>query len=159
MNMKLGGYLFTILCLCPIWAHADIYKSVDADGHVTYSSAPLKGGKKIFLEPLPTMLPPAKVQSSEDFPNVDRKTQKARDDKRRKILQDELKAEENLLEVAQQNLKDGKANPEVFKGKDGRTYRNVAKYDAKIKQLNDQVDLHQQNVDALKAELSKLKDE
>jgi len=74
-------------------------------------------------------------------------------------LQDELNAEEKLLEVAQQNLKDGEANPEVFKGADGRTYRNVAKFDAKIKQLNDQVDLHQQNVAALKAELSKFKSE
>lgn len=157
--MKLGGYLFAVLCICPILAQAAIYKSVDEDGHVTYSSTPLKGGKKIILEPLPTMSPPAKVQSSEDFPRVNSETQKGRDDTRRRILQDELKAEEKLLEVAQQNLKDGEANPEVYKGADGRTYRNVAKYDAKIKQLNDQVDLHQQNVAALKAELSRLKGE
>lgn len=156
-NMKLGGYLFAILCLCPILAHADIYKAVDENGHVTYSSTPLKGGKKIILEPLPTMLPPAQPQ--ENFPRVDSETQRSRDDTRRKILQDELNAEEKLLEVAQQNLKDGEANPEVFKGADGRTYRNVAKFDAKIKQLSDQVDLHQQNVAALKSELSKLKSE
>jgi hypothetical protein len=154
--MKLGGYLFAVLCICPVLAQAEIYKAVDEDGHVTYSSTPLKGGKKIILEPLPTMLPPAEVQSSENFPRVDSETQKGRDDTRRKILQDELNAEEKLLEGAQQNLKDGEANPEVFKGADGRTYRNVAKFDAKIKQLNDQVDLHQQNVNALKTELSKL---
>jgi chromosome segregation ATPase len=91
-----------------------------------------------------------------DFPRVDNATQRARDDTRRKILDDELAAEDKLLADAQQKLKDGEANPEVFKGADGRTYRNVAKYDEKIKQLKDQVDLHQQNVDALKAELSKL---
>ncbi|MGA8863134.1 MAG: DUF4124 domain-containing protein [Gallionella sp.] len=151
--MKLGGYLFAVLCTCPMLAHADIYKAVDENGHVTYSSSPIKGGKRIYLEPLSTMVPPAKV---DEFPKVDRETQKERDDNRRKILQDELNSEEKQLADAQQNLKDGEANPEVFKGADGKTYRNVAKYDAKIKDLTDQVDLHQQNVDALKAELSKL---
>ena len=63
------------------------------------------------------------------------------------------------LATAQQNLADGKANPEVFKGADGHTYRNVAKYDEKIKQLSNQVDLHQQNVDALKTELSRVSNE
>jgi hypothetical protein len=151
-NMKLG-YLFAVLCLIPLLAHADIYKSVDEDGHVTYSSTPLKGGKKLNLEPLPTMAP---QPIPPDFPKVDNATQRARDDTRRKILEDELAAEDKLLADAQQNLKEGEANPEVFKGADGRTYRNVAKFDEKIKQLNEQVNLHQQNVDALKAELSKL---
>lgn len=157
--MKFGGYLIAVLCICPMLAHADIYKSVDENGNVTYSSTPLKGGKRIYLEPLSSMLPPAKVQSQEDFPRVNSAKQKERDDTRRKILQDELNSEEKQLALAQQNLADGKANPEVFKGADGHTYRNVAKYDAKIKQLNDQVDLHQQNVDALKTELSRVSNE
>ena len=157
--MKPGRYLFALLCICPLLAHADIYKSVDEDGHVTYSSTPLKGGKIIYLQPLSTMVPPANVQSPNNFPRVDSETQRGRDDTRRKILQDELNSEEKQLAAAQQNLKDGEANPEVFKGADGRTYRNVAKYNEKIKRLNDQVDLHQQNVDALKVELSKLGNE
>jgi hypothetical protein len=136
--------------------HAEIYKSVDEDGHVTYSSTPLKGGKKLNLEPLPTMVPPANVQSSEGFPRVDTETQRGRDDTRRKILQDELNAEQKLLDEATQNLKDGESNPEVFKRNDGKTYRNVAKYDEKVKVLQEQVDLHKNNVDALKTELSKL---
>jgi len=136
--------------------HAEIYKSVDENGHVTYSSTPLKGGKKLNLEPLPTMVPPANVQSSEGFPRVDTETQRGRDDTRRKILQDELNAEQKLLDEATQNLKDGESNPEVFKRNDGKTYRNVAKYDEKIKTLQEQVDLHKNNVDALKTELSKL---
>jgi hypothetical protein len=102
------------------------------------------------------MMPPGKAHAPEGFPKVDDKTQRGRDDNRRKILQDELNAEEKLLEEAKQNLKEGESNPEVFKGADGRTYRNVAKYDEKIKPLQDQVDLHQQNIGALEAELSKL---
>lgn len=151
-------YLFAVLCLCPLLVQAEIYKAVDADGHVTYSSTPIKGGKKLILEPLPTMMPPGKARVPEDFPRVDDETQRGRDDTRRKILQDELNAEEKLLEEAKRNLKEGESNPEVFKGADGRTYRNVAKYEGKIKPLNDQVELHQQNIDALKTELSKLKD-
>jgi hypothetical protein len=150
------GYLLAVLWVCPMLVHAEIYKSVDEDGHVTYSSTPLKGGKKLNLEPLPTMVPPANVQSSEGFPRVDTETQRGRDDTRRKILQDELNAEQKLLDEATQNLKEGESNPEVFKGKDGKTFRNVAKYDEKIKTLQEQVDLHKNNVDALKTELSKL---
>jgi len=150
------GYLLAALCACPMLVHAEIYKSVDENGHVTYSSTPLKGGKKLNLEPLPTMVPPANVQSSEGFPRVDTETQRGRDDTRRKILQDELNAEQKLLDEATQNLKDGESNPEVFKRNDGKTYRNVAKYDEKIKTLQEQVDLHKNNVDALKTELSKL---
>jgi hypothetical protein len=150
------GYLLAVLCVCPMLVHAEIYKSVDENGHVTYSSTPLKGGKKLNLEPLPTMVPPANVRAPEDFPKVDNETQKGRDDTRRKILQDELNTEQKLLDEATQNLKDGESKPEVFKGQDGRTYRNVAKYDEKIKALQEQVDLHKNNVEALKTELSKL---
>ena len=101
------------------------------------------------------MMPPGR-RGAESFPRVDNKTQRGRDDTRRKILQDELNGEEKLLEEAQQNLTEAEANPEVFKGKDGRTYRNVARYEEKIKPLQEQVDLHTQNIEALKTELSKL---
>ncbi|MBK9161428.1 MAG: DUF4124 domain-containing protein [Nitrosomonadales bacterium] len=157
--MKLR-YLFAVLCACPILVQAEIYKAVDADGHVTYSSTPIKGGKKIILEPINTMTPPGRkhtAASPEDFPKVDGETQRNRDDTRRKILEDELATETKLLEEARQNLKEGEDNPEVYRGKDGKTYRNVAKYEEKVKALSDQVEIHQKNIEALNAELSKLK--
>ncbi|MDP1995845.1 MAG: DUF4124 domain-containing protein, partial [Gallionella sp.] len=95
--------------------------------------------------------------SPEGFPRVDGATQKGRDDTRRKILQDELSTEEKLLEEARQSLKEGGDTPEVYRGKDGKTYRNVAKYEEKIQALKDQVELHSKNIEALKTELSKLK--
>jgi hypothetical protein len=143
-------YLLVLLCLYPILAQADIYKAVDADGHVTYSSTPIKGGKKIILEPLPTMAPAG-------FPKVDAATQKGRDDTRFMILQNELAAEEKLLAAAKQGLAEAEADPEVSRGQDGKTYRNVAKYDEKIKSLQEEVGLHEKNIEALKTELSKLK--
>lgn len=147
-------YFIAVLWVFPLLAQADIYKSVDENGHVTYSSTPIKGSKKLNLEPLPTMKPV--TPASAGFPKVDGETQKARDETRRKILQDELEAEQKLLEDAQKNLSEAESNPEVFKGQDGRTYRNVAKYDEKVKPLQEQVDLHQKNIEALQTELSKL---
>jgi len=66
--------------------------------------------------------------------------QKGRDDTRRKILQDELGSEQQLLDESKQNLKEGEANPEVYKGPDGKAYRNMAKYEEKIRTLNEQVE-------------------
>lgn len=151
-------YLLAVLCVCPSLVQAEIYKAVDANGHVTYSSAPIKGGKKIILEPLPTMVPMARVppaDSSGSFPRVDGQTQKNRDNTRFLILQNELSEEERLLEEAKLNLNE--ASPEVYKGKDGKTYRNTEKYEEKTKPLNEQVELHQRNIEALKTELSKLR--
>jgi len=153
--MKLR-YFLALLCIYPNLLHAEIYKAIDEDGHVTYSSTPIKGGKKIKLEPLPTMDAPSPA-SPAGFPSVDGETQRNRDDTRYMILQNELSEEERMLEQAKQNLQEGESNPEVFRGKDGKTYRNVAKFDEKIKTLSEQVDLHQKNVDALKTEISKLK--
>jgi predicted RNase H-like nuclease (RuvC/YqgF family) len=92
--------------------------------------------------------------ASAGFPKVDGETQKSRDATRRKILQDELDTEQKLLEEARNNLDE--ASPEVFKGKDGKTYRNVASYEEKVKPLQEQVDLHTRNIEALKTEMSKL---
>jgi len=153
-NMK-PQYFFAMMCALPLLAQADIYKAIDKDGHVTYSSTPIPGSKKIVLEPLPTMVPPANAHSQGEFPRVEAAKQKERDETRRKILQDELNAEEKLLAESQQSLNE--ASPEVYMGQDGKTYRNVAKYEEKIKPLQEQIELHQKNIEALKSELSKLK--
>jgi len=139
--MKIG-YLLAMLCFYPLLAQAEIYKAVDSEGHVTYSSSPMKGAKKIILEPLPTMAPPARARTTpEDFPRVDGATQRGRDDTRRKILQDELNTEGRLLDESSKNLKAADA----------------ARDKEKLRTLAEQVDLHQKNIDALKTELSKLK--
>jgi len=157
--MKLR-YLFILCCSAAFAfnAHAEIYKRVDADGNVTYSSTPIKGAKKLHLEPLPTMAPPPKVrENSSDFPKVDSATQNKRDDARRKILEDELATEQKALEDARLKLKEGQEVPEVYKGANGQTFRNVAKYDEKVSALQEDVDSHEKNIEALKTELSNLK--
>ena len=142
--MKIG-YLLALLCLVPSLALADIYKSIDADGHVTYSSAPIKGGKRVVVTPAGKSISekPRAGSSPRDFPKVNEETQKGRDGSRRKILEDELKTEESSLDEAKQGLQVADAHR--------------PKDDAKVKSLSKDVDLHQANIDALKTELSKLK--
>ena len=147
--------------------HAEIYKYVDKEGRITYSNSPMKGAKKLYLDP-PSAPSKAKVSTPENFPRVDSRVQKERDLGRRKILEDELAAEEKLLADARQALKEGEGNPETFKtsrvitGKDGKpatvteTRHNVAKYDEKIKKLQDGVALHEKNIVALKKELANM---
>jgi len=157
--MKLN-HLLALLSLISFAAHADLYKSVDADGHVTYSSAPIKGGKKLNLEPLPTMAPLAKVPSHANFPKVDEETQKGRDETRRKILQDELLTEQKLLQEAKTNLQQASEQNRgdfVVNGKSMHNEARAQEYNAAVSKQSDEVNIHQKNIDALNAELAKLK--
>lgn len=143
--MKLRHFL--VLCgLCYAgWAQAEIYKRIDADGHVTYSSTPLKGAKKLHLAPLSTMPPPPpqpRAQSNEesaDFPRVDAATQKDRDSTRKQILEDELAAEEKALAEARADMQEGADSPGTGAGKSARQER---------------VQMHEKNIEALKTELA-----
>jgi response regulator of citrate/malate metabolism len=101
--------------------------------------------------------PPKSSIASEGFPRVNSETQNRRDDTRRKILEDELASEQHALDNARLKLKEGQDNPEVSKGADGQTFRNVAKYDEKVSILLEEVSSHEKNVAALKTELSNLK--
>jgi len=152
--------LFVILCLCQAnLAVAEIYKRVDSKGHVTYSSEPLKGGRKLELKPLPTMPGMRAPQRStpEDFPKVDTQTQKSRDATRRLILEDELASEEKLLSAARENLTSVENNPEPLIGPDGIPFRNTARHAEKLKAAQESVALHEQNIKALKTEIANLK--
>lgn len=152
-------HLPLLLCLLPVTAYSEIYKAVDKEGHVTYSSAPIKGGKKIVLEPLPTMPPPAHARSPQDFPRVDGQTQKGRDETRRKILQDELNSEEQAMTEARKKLTELEEENRGYAVVQGKTVFNEARNIEYLKILQDQkeqVESHQRNIEALKTELSKL---
>lgn len=158
-------------------AFAATCKYEDADGHVIYSNLPMKGAKKLGCfgaegassgssggggssrgrasqNPTPA-----------DFPRVDSGTQRARDDTRRTILQEELAAEQKALDQARKDFAEGEANPETFKttvpGKNGKpqtvTRRDVAGYDEKMKKLQEAVDLHEKNIQMLQKELSNVR--
>ncbi|MBZ0104131.1 MAG: DUF4124 domain-containing protein [Sulfuricella denitrificans] len=111
-------------------AQSEIYKHVDPQGRVTYSNVPMKGAIRLNLDPLTTVPAPRRSVSTPSpagFPRIDNDTQKKRDDTRRKILEEELSAEEQLL-------------AEAAKGKS-----------------RDEIELHEKNIAALKKELANLK--
>ncbi len=174
--------LLTALFL-PLFAQAEIYKTTDANGNVTYSNVKLKGAKKLNLEPSDTSFgtgsdngagtgyssdtkrtPQAKTPAPASFPKVDTGTQNQRDGKRKVILQGELDSERKALDDAKRAYAEGESNPEVFKtpvvtgsnGKKsgGNTLRNVAKFDEKMKALQADVDAHQRNIDLLTKEIN-----
>jgi hypothetical protein len=82
------------------------------------------------------------------FPKVDPATQKGRDDVRRKVLSDELSAEEKLLVDARAAYAEGApaALPEER--------ANVEKYRERIAKLRQAVGVHERNIEALKRELA-----
>ncbi len=157
--MKLSHLFFILSLSHATWSYAEIYKRVDADGHVTYSSEPIKGGKQLYLKPLPTMPGSRSNQRAtpEDFPKVDTQTQKSRDATRRIILQDELTSEEKILASARENLKSIESNPMSLVDAAGTPLRNTAKQTEQLKSAQDSVALHAQNIKALRTEISNLK--
>lgn len=157
--------LLLLLCLLglvtPAWG--EIYKKVDENGHVTYSNVPIKGGVKLDLEPpvssapaAPSARPRAKAPTPANFPRVDKETQNRRDDKRKQILMEELTTEKQALEDAKKAYTEGESVPEVYRTKDGKIRRNVAKYEEKMQRLQAEVEAHEKNIELLQKELGSL---
>ncbi|MBT9613036.1 MAG: DUF4124 domain-containing protein [Burkholderiales bacterium] len=144
----------------------EMYKHVDEQGRVTYSNKPIKGGKKVDLPPLSTLPTPKAAPAA--TPKSDVKEAEPDKESRRKTLLEEITKEEKAAEAAKAAAKAGAEKPEVFQhsktviGKDGKkhtiteTGRNVVAYEEKMKKLNEEVALHEKNLDKLKAELAGL---
>lgn len=150
-------------------ATAEIYKHVDADGRVTYSNIKSKGAVRLEIDPdinnisnerakaKPSPSANKRTATPENFPRVDKDLQNQRDNKRRSILQSELDAEKAALEEAKKAYAEGEANPEVYRTADGRTFRNVPKFEEKMRGLKENVDNHQKNIELLQKELDSLR--
>jgi hypothetical protein len=141
-------------------ARADICKYADAEGSIHYSNVPpekgwkklgcstgdgstiQRGGNGTVARTSPT---PA------GFPRVDPDTQKGRDDVRRKVLADELAAEEKLLTETRVLYADGAPAPLPEEKADAERYR------VRIARLRQMVNVHERNVEALKKELAAIK--
>ena len=167
-------------------AFAEIYKRVDADGRITYSNIKSKGATRLEFDPDANTIAnerPKKASETassgnkrtttpEGFPKVDKNTQTQRDSKRKDILQNELDSEKTALEEAKKAYAEGEANPEVYhksrqvvvNNSNGTTstktvtdtFRNVPKFDEKMKSLQDDVDSHENNIKLLQKEIDNL---
>jgi chromosome segregation ATPase len=158
--------VFIVTALLSNTALAEIYKRVDPDGRITYSNVKTKGATRLELDPDANTISNDRAKASsgskrtatpEGFPRVDKDTQNQRDGKRKDILQSELDSEKAALDQAKKAYAEGESNPEVYKTKDGKTMRNVPKFEEKMKNLQAEVDSHQKNIELLQKEIDALK--
>lgn len=147
-----------LLCLFLVApAHAEIYKFVDENGHVTFTDVHRKGAKRIDLPgaPAPLARPQGPRRASyspspANFPRIDAGTQKRRDDVRRRVLEDEIAGERNSADEARRQLKLGERLLPGERATD-------ASYLDRVKRLRAAVQQHEQNVSAIRREIANLK--
>ena len=144
---------------------ADIYKYTDSNGVTTYTNIKPDGKSKAELiisgpktaEPPPATRekkPTVKTPAPANFPKVDNQTQNQRDQKRRQLLSAELEQEKQALANAKQLYEEEKNIPEVYRGANGKTFRNVAKYEEKLRVIEAEIQAHERNIELLNKELN-----
>lgn len=145
---------------------SDIYLCVDEQGNKSYQNVGSgKGCKRVDVGPVLSMpaprlpagrsaMQPAVEErasvSPASFPRVDRDTQRTRDSDRRRILEDELKAEEDRLARLRSEFNNGE--PER-RGDE----RNFALYQERIQRLREDIARVETNVGALRREIALLR--
>ncbi len=139
------------------WAQGSVCKYIDADGNIVFSNLPPeKGQRKISCiggdEPRKGTAPArSTTPTPAGFPKVDADTQRSRDDMRRKVLADELGAEEKLLAEARATYANGAPVPLP------EAQGNADKYRERIARLRQSMQLHERNIEALRKELGPTK--
>jgi hypothetical protein len=144
------------------YAQSEVFLCVDQNGVKEYkNTGDTKGCKRVSLPPLTVTSPSAGKSSGAaaskpaaatppDFPKVDNGTQKARDNDRRQILQDELRNEQQRLANLKKDYNDGTPDRQGNE-------RNYAKYQERVASMKDDISRSEKNIDALNRELSNLK--
>jgi len=165
MHIQTVSISLLLLLACAPLSAQQIYKYVDPQGKVTYSSEPIKGGKKVDLPPISTVsLPKAPEPKAETKPAsaVDKV-------QRTKALQDAIANEEKALATAKIKAKEGDVpeltrNTKIVTGKDGKpttiteVRENPEAYAEKMKRLNGEVAAHEKKLAELKSEMRGLDD-
>ena len=140
-------------------ARGDTFKCLDANGHATYTNIKEETRGKnctvvmreISVVPSNPRAPgSAETPSPAGFPKVDAATQRSRDDERRKILKDELSAEQKALVKAKEDL----TQQESVRNGNERNYQKVLD---RLQPYKDDVQRHEKNIEALNKELGKVK--
>jgi hypothetical protein len=147
-------------------AQTTVYKCVDKAGRVEFTDISKAGCKALDLPgympapvPVPRSAPPVTMRqgagrppaaSPANFPKVDNATQRARDDDRRGILNEELRAEEKKLADLKRDFNNGE--PE----RQGNE-KNYAKYQERVAQMRDDIGRAEKNIEALKREIANVR--
>ena len=163
---RIVGFLVATAAALPlsVLAQTDIFLCLDENGQKTFQNVGTgKGCKRVDSGPvltLPAPRPPAgrPATSAEDkisvspanYPRVDRDTQRTRDNDRKRILEDELKTEEERLARLKMEFNNGE--PER-RGDE----RNFALYQERVVRLREDIARIETNVGALRREIALLR--
>ncbi len=150
-------------------AQGAVYKCVDEQGRVEFTDSARKGCKALDLPgyappppprasaPIPAVRPmngqggqPAPTVTPASFPRVDTAQQRARDDDRREILNDELRIEQKKLADLRRDFNNGE--PE----RQGNE-RNYAKYQERVASMRGEIGRTERNIEALQREISNIR--
>lgn len=163
--------VFGLAALFASSAGAEICKYIDTEGNIHYSNQPPdKGMKRLSCtlgddgspkrpatantnhngnsQPAAARAATPSTSAPAGFPRVDAETQKGRDDVRRRVLGEELSAEEKLLADAKTAYADGAPAPLSEERNDAEKYRQ------RIARLRQSVALHEKNIEAIRKELA-----
>lgn len=159
---------FSALAVSPLHANT-LYKCPGADGRITYTNQKTHNRCEVISQdkPVSTFTPPpaaarnrdnrpAAQPSPADFPRVNGDQQRARDNDRRAILEQELANEQKNLETAKRELAEQETQilPEeriVGGGIQG------GKKDARLQTYRDKVQLHERNLDSIRKEIANIR--
>lgn len=155
-------FLFAALLALPLCAQADtLYKCQGADGRTVYTNQ--KGNKHCEVvsqdKPVSSFTPPAKTRQQAtpgDFPRVNGEQQKARDNDRRAILEQELASEEKNLDAAKKVLTEQESTVLPEERMQGGGIQG-GKRDARVQPYRDAVQLHERNIESIRKEIANLK--
>ena len=162
MKTIITGIVFWAALAGYAYAQSDVFLCVDDRGNKEYkNTGGTKGCKRVELPGITTVASPKRpvvaqtasakpASSPSDFPKVDGGAQKARDNDRRQILLDEMKAEEQKLADIKKEYNNGE--PER-RGDE----RNYAKYQERVATLKDDISRTEKNIEALRREINNLR--
>lgn len=160
-----------VVVLAPLAASApavaEMYRCENAAGVIEYNNANDSAGnkncRKVDVQPMNTIPAPKPVAtpgkpvgataaaSPSSFPKVDSSAQKARDNDRRRILEDELKKERDKLAELKKEFNNGE--PER-RGDE----RNYQKYLDRLQKLKDDIGRAEGNIGTIEREMGTVKD-